>query len=233
MAIDANVVKTNACVRALEYVEPGMKLGLGTGSTANIFIQLLAEKVKQGLDIICVPTSVASFELAKSLGISLTTLDDCPALDLTIDGADELDDNLVLLKGGGGALLREKIVASASKRMVVIADESKHVSVMGKFPLPIEVIPFGAASTVIAIERAASDLGLSGAVTLRKRDGADTFITDNGNHIYDCHFEAIPAPAKLAAGLNLIPGVVEHGFFIDIATVALIGTEDGARVLER
>ncbi len=225
--------KKNACILAMEYVRPGMKLGLGTASTANIFIELVGEAVNQGLDVICVPTSVASHDLAYSLGIALTTLGECPQLDLTVDGADEFDDDLILIKGGGGALLREKIVASASKAMVVITDDSKHVDVLGKFPLPIEVIPFGEASTVMAIQHIARELGMEGRVELRKNDQATPFITDSGNHIYDCHFDALKTPKLLATALNAIPGVVEHGLFIDIATVVLIGDSNGARALKR
>jgi len=225
--------KKNACVLAMEYVRPGMKLGLGTGSTANIFIELLGIQVQQGLEVLCVPTSVASHDLAHSLGIALTTLDECPQLDLTVDGADEFDDQLILIKGGGGALLREKIVATASRSMVVITDDSKHVDVLGKFPLPIEVIPFGEASTVIAITQAANDLGMNGCVELRKRDEDTPFITDSGNHIYDCHFNELKTPKKLAIALNAIAGVVEHGLFIDIADVILIGDDDGAHAVKR
>jgi len=225
--------KKNACLLALDYVRPGMNLGLGTGSTANIFIELLAEQVKHGLEVVCVPTSVASHDLAHSLGIALTTLEQSPQLDLTVDGADEFDNDLVLIKGGGGALLREKIVATASKTMVVITDDSKQVEVLGKFPLPIEVIPFGEASTLIAIKRVAGKLRMQGAVELRKRDDATPFITDSGNHIYDCRFNALKTPGQLATALNAIAGVVEHGLFIDIASAILIGDNKGAHVVER
>jgi len=180
-----------------------------------------------------VPTSVASHDLALSLGIALTTLEQCPQLDLTVDGADEFDDELILIKGGGGALLREKIVASASHTMVVITDDSKHVDVLGKFPLPVEVIAFGQASTVIAIEQAAVQLDMKGRIELRKSDDTSPFITDSGNHIYDCHFDALKSPRQLAAALNAIPGVVEHGLFIDIANVILIGNSSGAHTLQR
>ncbi len=233
MSLEPDKKKKNACLRALEYVEPGMKLGLGTGSTANIFIELIGERVSQGLEVVCVPTSIASQNLAEKLGIKLTSLDDCPQLDLTVDGADELNDDLVLVKGGGGALLREKIVASASARMVVIADDTKHVDTLGRFPLPIEVIPFGAASTVMAITRVAGELGMSGPVDQRKNKQSEPFITDSGNHIYDCRFAALKEPRQLSAVLNAVPGVVEHGLFIDLASVVLIGTEEGVRVLKR
>ncbi len=231
--MNADDKKKNACALAMEYVKPGMKLGLGTGSTANIFIELVGEQVKQGLDVVCVPTSVASHDLAHSLGIALTTLEQCPQLDLTVDGADEFDDELILIKGGGGALLREKIVAKASHTMVVITDDSKHVDVLGKFPLPVEVIPFGEASTIIAIEQVADQLGMKGRIELRKSDDGTPFITDSGNHIYDCHFVALKQPRQLATALNAIPGVVEHGLFIDIANVILIGNSSGTHTLER
>jgi len=225
--------KKNACLLAMNYVKSGMKLGLGTGSTANVFIELLGQQVNQGLDVVCVPTSVASHDLANSLGIALTTLEQCPQLDLTVDGADEFDDDLILIKGGGGALLREKIVAKASHTMVVITDDSKQVDVLGKFPLPIEVIAFGEASTVIAIGQVAADLAMKGRIELRKSDGNTPFITDSGNHIYDCHFDALRQARQLATALNAIPGVVEHGLFIDIASVVLIGNSQGAHKLQR
>jgi len=224
--------KKSVCLRALDYITPGMKLGLGTGSTADIFIELLGHKVAQGFEVLCVPTSVASHDLAHSLGIALTTLEECPQLDLTVDGADEFDENLILIKGGGGALLREKIVATASTTMVVITDDSKYVDVLGKFPLPIEVIPFGEASTVLAIHQAATGLGLEGRIELRKCDHVAPFITDSGNHIYDCHFKTLKSPKHLARALNAIAGVVEHGLFIDIADVILIGGNEGVRKLE-
>jgi len=231
--MNSDEAKKNACLLALDYIRPGMKLGLGTGSTANIFIELLGQRVSHALDVVCVPTSVASHDLARDLGIALTTLEECPQLDLTVDGADEFDNDLILIKGGGGALLREKIVATASKAMVVIADDSKHVTVLGKFPLPIEVVPFGEVSTVIAITRAAEKLGMKGRIELRKSDPGTPFITDNGNHIYDCHFDALKTPKQLALALNAIAGVVEHGLFIDIATAVVIGDHKGAHVLER
>lgn len=233
MSLSSDDKKKNACLLALEYVKPSMKLGLGTGSTANIFIELLGQQVKSGLDVVCVPTSVASHDLADSLGIALTTLDQCPELDLTVDGADEFDADLVLIKGGGGALLREKIVAKASKTMVVITDDSKQVDTLGKYPFPIEVIPFGEASTVLAIRNIITGLGMSGPIELRKRDDGTPFITDNGNHIYDCHFEALKHARQLAPALNGVPGVVEHGLFIDIASVILIGDDEGAHAIKR
>ena len=203
-------LKKRAAARALEFVEPGMRLGLGTGSTADEFVRLLAEKVAKGFDVIGVPTSERTAALAGSLGIRLTTLDETPELDLTIDGADEIGPDLVLVKGGGGALLREKIVAAASARMVVIADASKVVDPIGAFPLPIEVNPFGLVSTRLKVIAAASALGLSGDVVLRtKADGAP-FVTDGGHFILDASFRRIPDPMSLSRALGEIPRVVEH-----------------------
>ncbi len=221
--------KRAAAAKALEYVTEGMKLGLGTGSTAAHFVDLLGERVKQGLGVICVPTSEATHAQAKSLGIPLTTLDETPSLDLTVDGADELDAHLNLIKGGGGALLREKIVATASARMIVIADESKVVQNLGAFDLPVEVVPFGARASVIMIEKLAADLGCKGKISRRKTaDGAD-FITDGGHYIYDCAFGLIPDPVALDNGLNKIPGVVENGLFTAIAALAVIAGDDAVR----
>ena len=218
--------KQRAALAALEAVEPGMKLGLGTGSTADAFVRALAERVRQGLDIIGVPTSERTAELASSLGIRLTTLDEEPALDLTIDGADELDRQLRLIKGGGGALLREKIVASASARMMVIADDSKLVETLGAFPLPIEVVPFGLKATQLAIEALMARLALTGPVALRKTADGQSFVTDGGHYILDASLGAIPAPEALAAGLDEIAGVVGHGIFLGLATEAVIAGRD-------
>ena len=214
--------KLAAATRAVSLVENGMKLGLGTGSTASRFVDLLGERTRSGLDVICVPTSEATRAQAERLGIRVTTLDEVPSLDLTVDGADELDHELRLIKGGGGALLREKIVASASARMVVIADGSKLVRQLGAFPLPIEVVPFGLQATRIAIEKAAKSLGLSGSIALRKAKSGETFITDGGHFILDAAFGAIPDPVALSGRLGDIPGVVEHGLFIGLARGAII-----------
>lgn len=214
--------KRRAALAALTLVEPGMKLGLGTGSTANEFVTALGARVADGLDVICVPTSERTAELAAGLGIALTTLDQEPALDLTVDGADELDHQLRLIKGGGGALLREKIVAAASSRMVVIADDTKLVDQLGAFPLPIEVVPFGLQATRNAVDALVRDLGLVGEIALRLRDGGGQYVTDGGHFILDAALGAIPDPETLARGLDEIAGVVGHGIFIGLAAEAMI-----------
>lgn len=217
--------KRRAAVAALEGIVSGMKLGLGTGSTADQFVRALAEKVKAGLDIVGVPTSERTAELARSLGIRLATLEEEPSLDVTIDGADELDSQLRLVKGGGGALLREKIVATASKRMVVIADDSKVVDMIGAFPLPIEVAPFGLGATERAIAALAAKLGLTGPMRLRQA-GSEPYKTDGGHYIIDASFGRIPDPEALAAGLDVIAGVMGHGLFLGIATEAVIARQN-------
>jgi ribose 5-phosphate isomerase A len=223
--------KQRAAAAALAYVEPGMKLGLGTGSTASRFVDLLGAKVAAGLKVIGVPTSEATHAQAQRLGIPLSTLDETPQLDLTIDGADEIDAELRLIKGGGGALLREKIVAASSRAMLVIVDSSKKVARLGAFALPIEVVPFGLASTRVRLERVCAGLGLSGEINLRRRDGA-VFVTDGGHNILDAAFGAIADPERLAAHLN-IPGVVEHGLFLGLASVALVAGPDEVETLRR
>ena len=217
--------KREAAARALELIEPGMRLGLGSGSTAREFVDLLGKKVAAGLSVRCVATSEATEIQAKSLGIPLTTLNELPELDLTVDGADEIDPELRLIKGGGGALLREKIVAAASLGMVVIADASKKVARLGAFALPVEVVPFGLAATKRHIERALANLGLAGPVRLR--GGAAPFVTDGGHQILDCALGAIPDPERLALALSVIPGVVEHGLFIGYARAAIIAGAEG------
>lgn len=229
--MDARQMKIEAARAALTYVESGMRLGIGTGTTAEEFVRLLAEKVASGLSIEGVPTSERTAKLCNELGVPLKSLDELPALDLTIDGADELDGALTLIKGGGGALLREKIVAASSARMIVIADESKLVQTLGAFPLPIEVNPFGLASTRILIEKAASRLNLSGALNLRL-SGDHTFVTDGGHFIIDASFGRIPDAEALSNALNSIPGVIEHGLFINMATLAIIAGPAGARTLQ-
>lgn len=224
--------KQAASRRALDFVEDGMKLGIGTGSTAEEFVKLLAERVADGLKIIGVPTSERTAALAKKLGVPLSNLDETPHLDLTIDGADELDHALCLIKGGGGALLREKIVATASDRMIVIADASKVVTTLGAFPLPLEVIPFGAVSTAKRIAQVSSAYGCQGKIARRCDSYGVPFFTDSGNFIFDCSFEKISDPAGIAEALNLIPGVVETGLFINIATLALVGTPSGVDMIE-
>ncbi|MGF7162353.1 ribose 5-phosphate isomerase A [Rhodoligotrophos appendicifer] len=222
----ADALKREAALAALAYVTPGMKLGLGTGTTARLMVEALGEKVAGGLKVICVPTSEATRAQAEGLGIPLTTLDDEPKLDLTIDGADEVDSSLRLIKGGGGALLREKIVAFASQRMIVIVDQSKKVKDLGRFPLPVEVTPFAHGATALRIREAAGACGLNGDVVLRQREGR-TFVTDGGNYIYDCSFGVITDPAALADRLATLPGVVEHGLFIGFANLVLVAGEGG------
>ena len=210
----------------MDYVKPGMRLGLGTGSTARHFVDLVGAAAKDGLDIVCVPTSEATRSQAESLGIRLTTLDETPELDLTVDGADEFDPRLRLVKGGGGALLREKIVAAASASMVVITDASKQVHELGRFPLPVEVNVFGLGATRRLVEKAARASGCVGPITLRQRDGKP-YVTDGGHYILDCAFGAIAAPEALSAALHGVPGVVEHGLFIGLAKVIILADATG------
>lgn len=226
-------LKRQAAARALEQVRDGMKLGLGTGSTAKHFVELLGERVKAGLKVIGVPTSEATRADAERCGVPLTTLEEIDRLDLTVDGADEIDPNLELIKGGGGALLREKIVAAASDRMIVIADESKWVETLGRFPLPIEVVPFGLGATRRAIEAVFAQNGVSGEMDIRKAKDGHAFVTDGGHWIIDARLGRIPDSPKLAASLNLIPGVVEHGLFIGLARTAVLAGPQGIRVVER
>jgi ribose 5-phosphate isomerase A len=234
MAVPPGDLKKRAAEHALTLVVSGMRLGLGTGSTAAHFVTGLGERVRAGhLDVVGVPTSEATHRLAVEHGVPLTTLDETPELDLTVDGADELDADLRLVKGGGGALLREKIVAASSSRMVVIADESKLVARLGAFPLPIEVIPFGCRATALAIERATKRLGLDPVLALRMGSADAAFRTDSGNLIYDCDLKAIPDPKALAEALSGIPGVVEHGLFIGLCSTAIVAGPDGVRVLDK
>lgn len=222
--------KKAAAERAAEDVTPGMRLGIGTGSTAEFFVRALAERVRAGLEVIGVPTSERTHALAEELGIPLSTLDELPELDMTVDGADELDPNLTLIKGGGGALLREKIVAAASRRMVVIADAGKEVATLGRFPLPIEVVPFGLKATGQAIAHCLETSGLPAKLVLRG-GASDPFVTDGGHYILDAHLEAIPDAPALAARLLEIPGVVEHGLFIGLATKAYVAGAEGVKTL--
>ena len=225
--------KRQAAERALGYLENGMKVGLGSGSTSARFVDLVGERVKAGLEITAVPTSEATRAQAERLGIPLTTLEETPQLDLTVDGADELDDSLRLIKGGGGALLREKIVAMASKRMIVIADASKRVGTLGAYPLPVEVVRFGLAATRNMVKALAADAGCQGEIELRLgKDGAP-FVTDGGNFLLDCRFARIDRPEMLDAALKRVPGVVENGLFLGIADVAIIAGPDGIVLLER
>lgn len=231
--MNADALKREAARRALDHVRPGMKLGLGTGSTAAHFVDLLGESVRAGLEVVGVPTSEVTRKQAEAAGIRLTTLDETPELDLTVDGADELDPALSLIKGGGGALLREKIVAAASREMIVIADETKAVATLGRFPLPVEVIDFGLEATRRAILRVAETAGCRGEMKLRKKADGHVFVTDQGHLILDAHFGRIPDAPDLARGLAQIPGVVEHGLFIGLATRAILAGSEGIRVVER
>jgi ribose 5-phosphate isomerase A len=226
-------LKRQAAARALEHVRDGMKLGLGTGSTAKHFVELLGMRVGAGLNVIGVPTSEATHADAVRCGIPLTTLDDIDRLDLTVDGADEIDPALHLIKGGGGALLREKIVAAASDRMIVIADDTKWVEVLGRFPLPIEVVPFGLAATQRAIGKAFAESGVSGQMVVRKGKDGHVFVTDGGHWIVDAHLGRITDAPRLAGLLNPIPGVVEHGLFVGLAGMAILAGSQGIRVVER
>jgi len=215
-------LKRDAAAKALDFVQNGMKLGLGTGSTAEAFVELLAPRVRGGLDVDCVATSERTAQLARSLGVPLGDLDALAPLDLTVDGADEADRALNLIKGGGAALLREKIVAASSKAMVVIADETKLVARLGKFPLPVEVVMFGHGTTAKRIEAAVAKLGYTDVPVMpRLRDGG-LVRTDSGNLVYDCSFGAIKDANALAAALSAVPGIVEHGLFVGIATTLVI-----------
>jgi len=229
----AEALKREAAARALEHVRSGMKLGLGTGSTARHFVELLAERVAQGLEVVGVPTSEATRAQAEGLGVPLGTLDEHPVLDLCVDGADEVGPDLTLIKGGGGALLREKIVASAAQEMIVIADASKKVAQLGTFPLPIELVDFGVAAIRRGIDRAARDAGCQGLLTLRRRPDGHVFVTDQGHLILDAAYGIIRDPAALAANLANVPGVVEHGLFINLASRVILAGADGVTVLDR
>ncbi len=224
----ANEEEKEAAGRAAaKLVRDGDVVGLGTGSTAYFAVVALGERVKAGLKITGIPTSVQTGELARAVGIPLTTLDEHPEIDVTIDGADEVGPNLNLIKGGGGALLREKIVASASKRMVVVADSGKIVSALGKFPLPVEIIDFAR----VVVEKKIAALGAT--TKLRIKSDGKPFVTDEGHHILDCSFGKIADPAALALALSDTPGIVEHGLFIGIAKVALIGKGDAVEEIRR
>jgi ribose 5-phosphate isomerase A len=220
---DADAQKRAAGEAAAALVEPGMVVGLGTGSTAAWFVRALAERK---LEVLCVSTSTATADLARGLGLRLGDLGETREIDLTVDGADEIGPGLSLIKGGGGALLREKLVWEASKRCVVIADAAKQLAVLGKFPLPIEVVAFGHKTTALRICDALDECGIGIAPRLRTRDGAPV-VTDSGNLIYDAACGRIEEPAALAAALKSVTGVVEHGLFLDLADLALVGRPDG------
>lgn len=231
--MSSDALKRQAAGRALEWVRPGMRLGLGTGSTARHFVELLGDRVRAGLDVVGVPTSETTAADAMRAGIPLTTLDDTPRLDLTVDGADEIGPGLALIKGGGGALLREKIVAASSAHMIVIADESKLVPALGAFPLPIEIVPFGMAATEMAIGHALEWLSLPASLRLRMGADGHAFVTDGGHRIIDAALGRITDPDALATALTAIPGVVEHGLFIGLAGTAIVAGTSGIRVIER
>lgn len=213
--------KQAAAFKAVSYIEDGMVVGLGTGSTAYWAIHYVAERVAQGLKIVSVATSEETARIATEKGITISSLDSVDYIDIDIDGADETDPHRNLIKGGGGALLREKIVAAASKRFIVIADESKMVDVLGKFSLPVEVLIFGWQHTAKHLAK------LKCEISLRKKNDA-VFVTDNGNYILDCNFQTIPDPATLQQKINAIPGVVENGLFVGAAERVIIGYNDGS-----
>lgn len=222
--------KIEAARAAVEMIKEGTRLGIGSGSTADEFTRLLGEKVANGFEVIGVPTSENTKRLCDEYSIKNTTLDELPELDLVVDGADEVDHQFNLIKGGGGALLREKIVASASKQMIVIADDSKLVETLGKYPLPIEVNPFGLRVTRLAIERVSGELGLKGDIDLRGGEAAP-FITDGGHYILDASFGHIPDAGALSDALLNIPGVVEHGLFLGYAHKVILSGKDGLKQL--
>ena len=224
--------KILAAQKAFEYVEDGMKLGLGTGSTADEFTKILSDNVKSGLDVICVPTSENTKDLAESLNIPLASLENLNFLDLTVDGADEVDDDLSLLKGGGGALLREKIIAFNSKKMIVIADDTKKVSKLGEFRLPIELIKFEHKITINRVLEKLENIGYRGTAELRVING-NPFKTDSENLIYDLSIGLIEEPAIIDNLLNSIPGVVENGLFVDMANIVIIGEQNGVKIIEK
>ncbi len=227
MTSDTTPFKRQAAERALELVKPGMTLGLGTGSTAAMFVELLGESVRAGeLDVRCVATSEATRQIAERAGLERDNFMEIHALDLTIDGADEIDPQLNLIKGGGGALLREKIVAMASEEVCIIADHTKRVARLGRFPLPIEVIEFGLAATMKMIEAASEDAGCKATAVLRRDQFGEPFVTDSGHLIVDCAFGVIPDAEMLADVLDIIPGVVDHGLFIDLADRVIIAGPD-------
>lgn len=231
MAADLNPIdkaKYVAAKRAVDFVEDGMRLGLGTGSTAAWMVRCLGEMVREdGLQVTGVATSTRTAELAREVGITVKTLDEVKWLDLTIDGADEFDPNLNLIKGGGGALLQEKIVATASDQMIVIADPAKEVTGLGAFPLPVEVIPFGWETTKALIEEVLVNLDVLGRSTSLRLSGEEPYRTDEGNFIIDLHLKRIANPQQASLVLNQIPGVVENGLFLDICDIIVIGNGDG------
>ncbi|QPZ90496.1 ribose-5-phosphate isomerase RpiA [Thioclava electrotropha] len=231
MAADLSPIdkaKFAAARRAVDLVEDGMRVGLGTGSTAAWMVRCLGERIRdEGLQLIGVPTSTRTADLARQVGIKVVALDEAKWLDITIDGADEFDPDLNLVKGGGGALLQEKIVATASDQMIVITDASKEVNHLGAFPLPVEVVPFGWQVTRALIEELLDSMDVMGRQTSLRLNGQQPFVTDEGNYIVDLHLNRIGNPRQLALVLNQIPGVVENGLFIDICDKVIIGGTDG------
>ena len=229
--LDAKVLRDSekqaAARAAVQLVESGSVVGLGSGSTATFAIEFLAERVRAGLKVLGIPTSKATKQLAEQVGIPLTTLDKNPVIDIDIDGADEIDPQLNLIKGGGGAMLREKVIASASKRFVVVAESTKLVPHLGQFPLPVEVISFAEALVKRRIE------ALGAQVILRKHNAGSVYVTDEGHHILDCSFGQIADPATLNAKLHEIPGVVEHGLFIGLAETAFVGKDGSVLQVKR
>jgi ribose 5-phosphate isomerase A len=230
---DANEYRRQAAAEALKLVDSGMVLGLGTGSTALAFVGLLAERLKtEKLDLTCIATSEQTREFAEKNGIKIADFNAITDVDLTIDGADEIDHHLNLIKGGGGALLREKIVAMASDRVCIIADSSKWVKQLGAFPLPIEIVDFGLAATMAMIQTAGDDAGCHGEIKLRRTAAGELYRTDGGHLIADCAFNAIPDVETLADLLDIVPGVVEHGLFLGIADDVVIAGPEGLRIFE-
>ncbi len=224
--LSADETKRQAAQRSMEYVKDGMRVGLGTGTTSKHVLELLGERVRGGLKIVGVPTSRAAAELAAQQGIRLATFAEVGELDIAIDGADEVGPELALIKGGGGALLHEKIVATAAREFIVVVGEGKVVAKLGRFPLPVEVVPFAGPLVQPKLEK------LGGAPVLRMR-GDKPYLTDEGNWIYDCHFGSIANPRKTAAELRAIVGVVEHGLFLDTATRVIVADAEGVSVMER
>ena len=234
MIVMSEALKRQAAAMALSEVKSGMRLGLGTGSTARHFVDLLGERVAAGLDVLCVPTSEATHQQAEALGIPLSDLDTLDRLDLTVDGADEIDPALNLIKGAGGALLREKIVAAASDAMIVIADDSKCVSALGgRFPLPVEVNRFGLGATRALVARLVDAEATDGWVKLRGEEEGQPFLTDGGHLILDAFFGRISQPEALSKKLLDIPGVVQHGLFLHMCSKAYVATPDGEDTLNR
>jgi len=226
--LEREELKKLAGEEAVKYIQDGMILGLGTGSTVEYTLRKLGEKIKDGLKIQGIPTSIHTKKIAKKVNIPLTTLDDNPEIDITIDGADEVDSNLNLIKGGGGALTREKIIAFNSKKVIIVIDDSKVVKALGiDFPLPVEVIKFGWTATKKSLE------GFGCEVKLREVMENEPYITDNGNYILDCEFERIDNPEQLDADLNLIPGVVETGLFIGLVDEVIVGSKQGVMTLDK